>query len=219
VTVDYRREPWEHPDWYDLHDDAFTAGVEREPEHYRELVLALPALDRDDHLVDIGCGTGKAACYIADVYPSLGRVTLVEPNQAKLSRAHERIQQLLPDAILQPLSLPLGEGSKTLPTEASLVVVGSVLMPVAEMRGGTQLDAMTWLTRAAGELRAMLAPGGWLYALETLGLPWTGGELDEPVRRLDCVELIRLLTEAGFQDVEVVYRFRDRVVVRGIAAS
>ena len=29
--------PWEHPDWYDLHDTAWTAGSEREPEHYREL--------------------------------------------------------------------------------------------------------------------------------------------------------------------------------------
>jgi len=27
--------PWEHPDGYDLHDTAFTAGSEREPEHYR----------------------------------------------------------------------------------------------------------------------------------------------------------------------------------------
>ena len=35
-------EPWEHPDWYDLHDTTWTAGPEREPEHYRELVLALP---------------------------------------------------------------------------------------------------------------------------------------------------------------------------------
>ena len=33
--------PWEHPDWYDLHDTAWGAGSEREPEHYRELGLAL----------------------------------------------------------------------------------------------------------------------------------------------------------------------------------
>ena len=23
-------EPWEHPDWYDLHDTTWTAGPERE---------------------------------------------------------------------------------------------------------------------------------------------------------------------------------------------
>jgi hypothetical protein len=27
--------PWEHPDWYDIHDTTWTAGPEREPEHYR----------------------------------------------------------------------------------------------------------------------------------------------------------------------------------------
>jgi hypothetical protein len=31
-------------DWYDLHDTAFTAGPEREAEHYRELLLALPGV-------------------------------------------------------------------------------------------------------------------------------------------------------------------------------
>ena len=65
------QQPWEHPDWYDLHDTTWTAGPEREPEHYRELVLALPPLDRDDHLIDAGAGTGKLACMIARSYPRL----------------------------------------------------------------------------------------------------------------------------------------------------
>jgi hypothetical protein len=30
---------WDHPDWYDLHQS--VAGVEREPEHYREAIVAL----------------------------------------------------------------------------------------------------------------------------------------------------------------------------------
>jgi hypothetical protein len=57
--------PWEHPDWYDIHDTTWTAGPEREPEHYRELVIALPPLDVDDHLLDAGCGTGKLAALVA----------------------------------------------------------------------------------------------------------------------------------------------------------
>ena len=44
--------PWEHPDWYDIHDTTWTAGPERNPEHYRELVIALPPLDAGDHLVE-----------------------------------------------------------------------------------------------------------------------------------------------------------------------
>ena len=42
MASSFREEPWEHPDWYDLHDTTWTAGPEREPEHYRELVLGLP---------------------------------------------------------------------------------------------------------------------------------------------------------------------------------
>ena len=38
------QQPWEHPDWYDLHDNTAIAGPEREPEHYREFVLTLPPL-------------------------------------------------------------------------------------------------------------------------------------------------------------------------------
>jgi len=26
--------PWDHPDWYDLHDTTWTARPEREPERY-----------------------------------------------------------------------------------------------------------------------------------------------------------------------------------------
>ena len=87
--------PWEHPDWYDLHDTAWTAGSEREPEHYRELVLALPPLGREDHLVDVGAGTGKLAALIARGYPRLGRVTLLEPNADKAERAVARVREIL----------------------------------------------------------------------------------------------------------------------------
>jgi hypothetical protein len=61
----------------------------------------------------------------------------------------------------------------------------------------------------------MLAPGGSLYALETLGAPWARGPVTGPVRRLQLPELVAQLEEAGFDAIECCYRFRDRVVVRG----
>lgn len=212
VALERGAPPWEHPDWYDLHDDAWTAGVVREAEHYSELVLALPPLDAHDHLVDVGCGTGKAAVQIAEAYPSLGRVSLIEPNVPKLERAEARVRERLPDAVIQSLSVNVGEGIRGLPHAASLVVAASVVMPTIELRGGSFADGVEWALAALGELHAMLDPGGLVYLLETLPPPWSVGGVDGPARRLSFPEFEAAVEEAGFVDVQCVYRFRDRVV-------
>lgn len=203
--------PWEHPDWYDLHDTAWTAGSEREAEHYRELVLALPPLDREDHLVDVGAGTGKLAALIARGYPRLGRVTLVEPNAEKLERAVARLREILPGSSVEPVPHGVGEGRSSATREATVATVGSVFMPMLELRGGSLADGLRWLRASLGEIRAMLRPGGWLYALETLAAPWARGTLDDPARRLTMPELSAEIARADFEAVECVYRFRDRV--------
>jgi SAM-dependent methyltransferase len=207
--------PWEHPDWYDLHDTTWTAGPEREPEHYRELVLALPPLDAGDHLVDVGAGTGKLSRLVARAYPELGRVTLVEPNPRKLERARASLAEALPCATAVALAAGLGEGAITVEPRATVAVVGSVLMPIMELRGGTLGDGLAWVRQGLSEIAAMLAPGGSLYALETLGAPWARGPVTGPVRRLQLPELVAQIEEAGFDAIECCYRFRDRVVLRG----
>jgi SAM-dependent methyltransferase len=208
-------QPWEHPDWYDLHDTTWTAGPEREPEHYRELMLALPPLDRDDHLVDVGAGTGKLAALIARSYPRLGQVTLIEPNEQKLIRAQERLTELLPKSTITPLALALAQGGALPKDVASIVTLGSVLMPAMELRGGNLQGGLQWLRTALGEIVGLLRSGGWLYALETLAAPWARGSATDPVRRLNMMELSAEVAGAGFTSVECVYRFRDRVVLRG----
>jgi SAM-dependent methyltransferase len=206
--------PWEHPDWYDLHDTAWTAGSEREPEHYRELLLALPPLDREDHLVDVGAGTGKLACLIARGYPRLGRVTLLEPNAEKLERAVTRVRETLPGSSVEAAPHGVGEGRPPVVREATVATVGSVFMPMLELRGGSLADGLHWLRASLGEIYAMLRPGGWLYVLETLAVPWVGGTLDDPARRLTMPELSAEITRADFEALECVYRFRDRVTFR-----
>ena len=213
------QQPWEHPDWYDLHDTTWTAGPEREPEHYRELVLALPPLDRDDHLIDAGAGTGKLACMIARSYPRLGRVTLIEPNAEKLARAKARVSQIAPHAEVQALRLGLGEGRKLPRHIGTVVTVGSVLLPIMELRGGSLADGLRWLRTSLKDLLAMLAPGGSLYDLETLKAPWATGGTKDPVRRLSLIELAGEIGRAGFADIECVYRFRDRVVLTARAGG
>jgi SAM-dependent methyltransferase len=165
-------QPWEHPDWYDLHDTTWTAGPEREPEHYRELLLALPPLDADDHLVDAGAGTGKLAAVVAGGYPRLGRVTLVEPNAPKLARAVARLQRALPEGQVEGVVGGFGRGDELPRDVATIVTVGSVLMPMMELGGGTLFDGLAWMRKALADLHGMLKPGGWLYDLETLEAPW-----------------------------------------------
>ena len=207
-------QPWEHPDWYDLHDTTWTAGPEREPEHYRELMLALPPLGAQDHLADAGAETGKLAALIAGGYPKLGRISLLEPNQEKLERARERLAKALPQAKIETFGLPLGEGQKLPQLEATVVTVGSVFMPVMELRGGTLANGLAWLRKSLAEILALLRPGGWAFVLETLAAPWARGSSNDPVRRLNMLEFNQEITNAGFESVECVYRFRDRVAVR-----
>ncbi len=207
-------EPWEHPDWYDLHDTTWTAGPEREPEHYREAVIALPPLDRADHLVDVGAGTGKLSGLIARSYPGLGRLTLIEPNARKLERAAGRLRAALPSTEITCVAHGLGEGRALGVRDATVAVVGSVFMPIMELRGGSLADGLRWLQASLGDVRALLRPGGWLYDLETLAAPWARGGPDDPVRRLTMPELSDHIASAGFEVVECVYRFRDRVALR-----
>ena len=207
--------PWEHPDWYDLHDTAWTAGSEREPEHYRELVLALPPLGERHHVADIGAGTGKLSLLIARGYPELGRVTLYEPNGAKLCRAHARLSEALPHAQIVARPLAAGQGQIAPGRDADIVVFGSVLMPVLEMSAMSFGEGLAWVDRALAEAAGLLATGGWVYALETLGNAFAQPTTSGPARRLFLRELEDRLRGVGLGDVECVYRFRDRVIVRG----
>src|SRR5688572_23347841 len=119
---------WEHPDWYDLHDNQSVAGVEREPEHHRQFVIALPPVGPEDHVVDVGAGTGKLSGLLADAYPDVGRITLVEPNERKLERARSRLVARLGHERVRPLRATLGEGADVPAGVATLAIVGSVLM-------------------------------------------------------------------------------------------
>ncbi len=206
--------PWEHPDWYDLHDVVCRACGEREPEHYRELLLALPPLDAIDHLVDLGAGTGKLSRLIAQKFPELGRLTLLDPNEKKLQRAQTRIAELIPRERIHTTTGVLGEGEFRLDTNATVVVVGSVLMPIMQQRGGTLRDGLDWLRRSLEQIMRLMAKGSCFYALETISEPWARSTLDQPVRRLLMLELIDEVERAGLESVECVYRFRDRVVIR-----
>jgi SAM-dependent methyltransferase len=216
VASSFRDEPWEHPDWYDLHDTTWTAGPEREPEHYRELVISLPPLDYEDHLVDVGAGTGKIACAVGRAYPRLGRVSLVEPNEKKLERAVERVREILPNAEIRAYPIALGFDGTLPDLDASIITLGSVFMPAMELWSGSLASALEWLRRSIEQVAKVLRRDGALFDVETLGPPWLRGNLDGPSRRLRMSELTEELLRR-FITVECVYRFRDRVILKASA--
>lgn len=210
----YLEEPWEHPEWYDLHDRAWTAGSDREPEHYQEFVISLPPLDRDDHLIDVGAGTGKLALLIAKGYPKLGRITLLDPNEQKLEHALEKFSKKSYEIKINKKVAVIGEGMDLPEDDATIVSVGSVLMPAMIHGGGNLRTKLEWLRESFKDIFLMLKPGGWIFDLETLAAPWEKGGLDDAVRRLHLVEFLPEFRYAGFQDIECMYRFRDRVIIR-----
>ena len=207
-------EPWEHPDWYDLHDRSHSAGPEREPEHYQELLEALPPLDRKDHLLDLGAGTGKVASLVAGAYPELGRLTLLEPNGAKLRRATRRLSDELPNARIEGLHAGLGEAPIRLEEAADVLTVGSVFMVCLELHRGDLAGGLAWLRTSLRQAAGLLHADGCAVFAETLALPWAKGGPSDPCRRLRLLEFEAEIQRAGFRDVECCYRFRDRVVIR-----
>jgi len=161
---------WDHPDWYDCHDNTSVAGPDREPEHYREFVIALPPLGASDHVVDVGAGTGKLSLLLTGAYPRVGRISLVEPNEAKLERARARLRKRIGDRVAA-LCATVGEGVPPPIIDGTLVIIGSVLLPVLLGRGGTLAEGRAFVHRALAETHAMLQASGWLYDVETVAMP------------------------------------------------
>lgn len=73
---------------------------------------------------------------------------------------------------------------------------------------------MGWLRRSLAELYTLLHPERRLYLVETLAAPWARGRPEGPVCRLALPELTAELSQTGFGSIEVVYRFRDRAVIK-----
>jgi hypothetical protein len=173
-------------------------------------------MDYEDHLVDVGAGTGKIACAVARAYPRLGRVSLVEPNEKKLERAVERVREALPNAEIRAYPLALGFDGILPELEASVVTVGSVFMPAMELWSGSLASALDWFRKSLEQVARAIRREGAVFDVETLGPPWLRGNLDGPSRRLRMSELTEELFRR-FVTVECVYRFRDRVILKAAA--
>jgi hypothetical protein len=70
----------------------------------------------------------------------------------KLERAQQRLEEALPESQVTVLSKALGIGDSLPRDAATVVTIGSVLMPIMEVRGGMLDDGLSWLKRSLVEI-------------------------------------------------------------------
>jgi len=157
----------------------------------RELV-ELCQIDRNEHVLDIGCGSGRTACYIAKRYGC--RVGGVDLLQGMVDRANERARR---EGVQDTVEFQVGDAQE-LPFENELfdVVIGEFITGLLEDKhrgvkeylrvvkpGGTiGLNEATWvktppptelgeyLSKGFGVRGEILDSDGWRELLEGAGL-------------------------------------------------
>jgi SAM-dependent methyltransferase len=143
------------------------------------------------NVLEVGCGTGRTACYLAR---QGCQVTAVDIRPGMLAKARKRAEEegvnvlwLQADA----RTLPFEEGS------FDAVMVESVSL-------------FTETARVTGEYRRVLKSGGRLYDRELMALHRTTPEMEQEIRDfygferlLSPEEWIQLLEASGFADVQV----------------
>ncbi len=157
----------------------------------RELV-ELCHIDRNKHVLDIGCGSGRTACYIARKYGC--KVVGVDLLQGMVNRSNERARR---EGVRDRVEFRLGDAQE-LPFENELfdVVIGEFITGLLEDKhrgvkeylrvvksGGTiGLNEATWirtpppaelveyLSKVFGVRGEILDPDGWRELSESAGL-------------------------------------------------
>jgi ubiquinone/menaquinone biosynthesis C-methylase UbiE len=188
------------PDYHEIYAEQgsqYDRLVSRED--YQHNIL--PALQHirsleDLDVVDLGAGTGRLSCMLAPLVRSL---CLLDASQHMLDVAAAKMERRglrnWRTQVADHRSLPLDDGC------ADLVISGwSVCYLVVEHLDRWQVV----LSRALGEMRRVLRPGGTIVILETLG---TGHETPERSGWLD--DYFSFLEAAGFAStwIRTDYRF------------
>jgi SAM-dependent methyltransferase len=168
--------------------EPFTASLERmnrfqEPEARRLIAdLDLPAGSRG---LDVGCGVGLFARWLAEAIGPTGRVTGIEPDPERIQAA-----QALADGALGPdrLEFQIGDGTALDMADGSFdwVWCGDVLHHIVETE------------RALREFRRVVRSGGRIIVKESqvLSAMFLPGH-PELERRLQLAEIRRTLDEGG----------------------
>jgi ubiquinone/menaquinone biosynthesis C-methylase UbiE len=189
----------EHQEIYDRYAREYEALVSRE-DHRGNI---LPALDRICPLagldvVELGAGTGRLTCLLAPVVKS---ITALDASSHMLGLAARKLRKSGPQnwavAAADHRALPLAA------CVADLALAGWSIAYLVTWHPETwQVE----LSRALGEMRRVLRPGGTLILVETLG---TGHETPQAPDVLSAY--YAYLHEAGFAAtwIRTDYRFES----------
>lgn len=167
-------------------------------------LIELCHINEDTYVLDVGCGVGATACYLAKRYGC--RVVGVDISERMIDRANERAKR---EGVEDSVEFRVA-GAQDLPFENALfdaVISESVLTFIKDKQ------------RVVGECALMTRPGGYVGLNEELWIETPPAPMVEQVRRIwdikpDIPTLegwMGLLEGAGLRDVVVrTYKFSAR---------
>jgi ubiquinone/menaquinone biosynthesis C-methylase UbiE len=169
-----------------------------------KVLIELCHIGKDTYLLDIGCGVGATACYLAKKYGC--RVVGVDISEVMIARSRERAQR---EGVEDSVEFRVAD-AQDLPIEDALfdvVISESVLTFIKDKQ------------RAIGEYARVTRPGGYVGFNEELWIETPPAPMVEQVRRIwdikpDIPTLegwMRFLEGVGLRDVVVrTYKFSAR---------
>jgi len=179
---------------------------------FAEAVVDFVTLQSGERVVDVGCGTGAAARYAAEVVGSSGQVTGVDVNAGMLDVAR---------------SLPAGQGASIEWREANAAQLPLDDHSVDAVLCAQTLQFLPEKIAALSEMRRVVTPGGrvavslwcdieespYFYTLveavaRHIG-PDTAAGLKSAFALSDADEIYNLLEEAGLEQIEMTVRQLD----------
>jgi tRNA (cmo5U34)-methyltransferase len=202
--------------WHDpVRVAEYLARVDRLPPRLAgEAVLVEVLPPRPRRVLDLGCGDGRLAALVLEVRPTVREVVAVDVSVPMLGRARERFAT---DGRVHVHQWDLADDLGPL-GEFDAIVSGFAIHHLVDARKVTLL----------GEAARQLRPGGVFANLEVVASATPelhaafraaiGRQDDDPDDRLVDVETqLRWMRDAGFQEVDCLWRWRGFALLVGAA--
>jgi len=180
--------------------DPFT---DHEPAHHKE-AIRMAGIKKDDLVLEVACGTGRATVEIAKLIGKEGRVYAIDLAEAMLERAKNKLKK---HNLLDRVDLRLGDARNLPYSDRKFDVVYNAYM--------FDLIDITEMPSIISEFRRVLKPGGKLI-LVNMSKNKKGRTLYEFLYEKGLlgfasgacrpVFMKPFLEEAGFENIERIYR-------------